>query len=139
MTIKLFTLALDRARAGEAEIILAWSRSPTLSMAANMHQAMRMALGRDPLSLHFARSSAGDVRHAFIRAVCSGSSVLATGLETLDPQALDAALLGLASVNQWNKSALGVSLSSSLLAVAPNRFKAIHTAIEPEINRSVRM
>lgn len=125
MPIKKFTTALASARSGDAQILLAWSPDATPALVADIFQATRSAFGRDPLVIDLHRASSGEVRQAFIRAVCTGSSVLATGLDTLDEPALDAALLGLASIHQWNKHAFGIGISKSPLALGLHRFKTI--------------
>lgn len=138
MSIKLFTMALTGALLGEADILLAWNKDPTPALLADIVQATRAAVGRDPLVIDLHRASASEARHAFIQAVCSGSSVVATGLDTLGEPALEAALLGLASLHQWNPKSFGVGLSNAPLALGVHRFKAIHQEVHPESPRPPR-
>ena len=78
---------------------------------APAQESLRGAGLGSAIFIDLAGKSASDIRHAFIQAVCSGSCVIATGLESASQDALSAALQGLASIHQWNKSAWGCAVS----------------------------
>ena len=88
------------------------SGKPRVEALALAESALTAVSGCRVLTIDLTGFDASKARHAFIRAVCSGSSVLALGLEGLSADALEAAEAGLSSIQQWNPRARALALSA---------------------------
>lgn len=107
--------AIEMARSHKAPFALAICADD--AHHPEIAQQAKSIMGGNVHLMDVSGMSAEQARHAFINAVCRGSSIIAVGIGS-DPQAASAILDGLASIGQWNKSATALGIAAAIPSIS---------------------
>ena len=111
--------AAAEARMKTMHFVAAHFEGADREMAHAAARACLPLLGHGSQLVELSALDEAQTRSLFIKAICSGKSVAAIGIEFQSPEARLASVESLAAIHQWNKPSFGVAFSTRPLELPP--------------------